>query len=125
MIAALRERPDEFEMRRGWLAHKPSRHYVRFGSDGTVSFEALCDCTTLAIRPEEARELHAAFRTWQQDYWHPLQVNRQFASHFQRRRLRRLLGTVAASWERLRDALAPRQWRSLPATARVRSAKRA
>jgi hypothetical protein len=34
--------------------------------------------------PEQTRELAKGFREWERDYWRPLQINREFASHFAR-----------------------------------------
>ncbi|HEY2035979.1 MAG TPA: hypothetical protein VGG96_03120 [Steroidobacteraceae bacterium] len=39
----------------------------------------------LAVRPEQEREFASGFREWQNAYWRPLEINREFASHFGRR----------------------------------------
>ncbi len=36
MIVALRTSPSDFEMKRGWLRHFPSRHEFKFDSEGNV-----------------------------------------------------------------------------------------
>jgi hypothetical protein len=82
MVAALRTTPDEFELVAGWLNHIRSRHSFRFGPNDDVELDAACNCALLAIRPEQERELAACFREWENSYWRPLQINREFASHF-------------------------------------------
>jgi hypothetical protein len=99
MITALRERPDEFDMKHGWLRHTPSRHRYKFDSHGNVLFDTTCSCAMLSIRDEQTRQLHTAFTAWHQAYWQPLMINRQFASHFRppgfwRRLYRRLLSSL-------------------------------
>jgi hypothetical protein len=92
MISALRTTPDEFEVVDGWLNHRPSSHGVRFDANDDVELEAACNCTLLAIRPEQGRELAKCFREWESSYWRPLQINREFASHFLRKPgLRRMM----------------------------------
>lgn len=82
MIAALRDTPDEFELANGWLNHIRSRHGFRFSPNDGVEIRAACDCALLAVRQEQQRELAMAYREWESDYWRPLQINREFASHF-------------------------------------------
>jgi hypothetical protein len=82
MISALRFQPDDFEYVQGWLRHVPSRHRFRFHRSGRVTIDAKCRCATMSIRPEQTDELVAIFKTWRQDYWLPLETNREFASHF-------------------------------------------
>jgi uncharacterized protein YqiB (DUF1249 family) len=36
----------------------------------------------MAIKPEQTDELIGMFKTWRQQYWVPLETNREFASHF-------------------------------------------
>ena len=92
MITALRTTPDEFELVEGWLNHTRSSHGVRFDANDDVELEATCNCTLLAIRPEQGRELAKCFREWESSYWRPLQINREFASHFLRKPgLRRMM----------------------------------
>jgi hypothetical protein len=113
MIGALRERPDEFDMKHGWLRHVPSRHRYKFDTGGNVLFDTACSCATLSIREEQTRELHAAFRAWHQAYWQPLEINRQFARHFRppgfgRRLYRRLLaGLRGRGQQRMPDNVSP------------------
>lgn len=85
MIAALRETPDEFELAGGWLNHIRSRHSFRFSPNDEVEISAECNCATLAVRPEQKRELAIGYQEWESNYWRPLQINREFASHFSRR----------------------------------------
>jgi hypothetical protein len=82
MISALRLQPDDFEYVHGWLHHVPSRHRFLFRRSGRVTIDANCGCASMSIRPEQTDELVAAFRTWRQDYWVPLETNREFAEHF-------------------------------------------
>lgn len=85
MIAALRNTPDEFELIGGWLNHIRSQHGFRFGPDDGVEIRAACDCTLLAVRSEQEHDLATAYKEWESSYWRPLQINREFASHFARR----------------------------------------
>ena len=82
MMVALRTRPEEFELNSGWLKHLRSDHHFRFAPQEPVQIRAACNCAFLAVRPDQELELAACFREWQSNYWHPLQVNREFASHF-------------------------------------------
>jgi hypothetical protein len=36
----------------------------------------------LAIRREQGRELWESFQLWHAGYWCPLEINKEFASHF-------------------------------------------
>jgi hypothetical protein len=99
MISSLRRAPDEFEVIRGALHHFPSRHKFRFDPEGRVTVDALCDCAMLAVRHEQEQELHDAFQQWQAAYWRPLEINKEFASHFRRpnalqRVYRKLMGRL-------------------------------
>jgi len=85
MITALRTTPDEFELVDGWLNHTRSFHSFRFELNDEVEVRAACNCTLLAIQPEQKRELAKCFREWEGSYWRPLQINREFASHFSRK----------------------------------------
>jgi hypothetical protein len=85
LITALRTTPDEFELVDGWLNHPRSFHGFRFSANDEVELRATCSCTLLAMWPEQTRELAKCFREWERDYWRPLQINREFASHFVRR----------------------------------------
>jgi hypothetical protein len=85
MITALHTTPDEFELVDGWLNHTRSSHSFRLYLNDEVELRAACNCTLLAIRPEQRRELANCFREWESSYWRPLQINREFASHFSRK----------------------------------------
>lgn len=86
VIIAIRERPDEFEMIRGNLHHRSSRHSFQFRQDGELRVLADCDCALLMTRPEEAATFKSAFDGWHASYWRAVEINREFASHFRRRR---------------------------------------
>lgn len=46
----------------------------------------------MAVKTEREPQLYESYCDWQISYWHPLQMNREFASHFQpRSRFRKLL----------------------------------
>jgi hypothetical protein len=81
-ITALRSRPEEFELGHDALHHLPSRHRFRFQSEDDLRIEALCDCSLLRARPEQARAFHDAYRDWLSSYWRPTKINREFAAHF-------------------------------------------
>ncbi|MFO1058262.1 MAG: hypothetical protein U1E53_15000 [Dongiaceae bacterium] len=81
-IAALRARPDEFDLVRGWLRHTPSNHRFKVDPRGDVQLEAGCDCVMLSVSRQQGRELHATFQEWRQGYWRAVEINRQFAAHF-------------------------------------------
>lgn len=85
MMNALRTAPEQFELTDGWLHHRASWHSFRFGPDDDVEIRAACDCAVLAVRPEQRSALAACYRQWESSYWRPLQINREFASHFERR----------------------------------------
>jgi hypothetical protein len=82
LITALRTSPDHFELVDGWLNHSRSAHSFRFGPNDEVELRATCDCTLLAMWPEQTQKLSESFREWERDYWRPLLINREFASHF-------------------------------------------
>ena len=82
-ITALRSRPQEFEFSHGTLHHLPSRHRFRFESESDLRIEAICDCSLLRAKPEQARALHQAYREWRDSYWRGIEVNRAFAGHFE------------------------------------------
>jgi hypothetical protein len=81
-ITALRSRPEEFEFSNDRLHHRRSRHSFRFVSEDDVRIEAACDCAYLRAAPEQTKTFHAAYREWHASYWRPLEINREFASHF-------------------------------------------
>ena len=82
MIAALRDSPHDFEILFGRLSHIRSQHSFRFGPHGVVEVIATCECTLLAVSPAQGHELADAYCEWERDYWRPLLINREFASHF-------------------------------------------
>ena len=96
MMVAFRTSPEDFEMRDGWLHHIPSRHQFLFDSEGEVHLRAECNCASLLIRPAQSQELAGCYRDWHATYWRPLEINREFASHFYQSPLRRFLIRIAA-----------------------------
>ena len=96
MMVAFRTSPEEFEIREGWLHHIPSRHQFLFNPDGDIELRAECNCASLAIRPMQRQELSACYRAWHANYWRPLEINKEFASHFRHSALRRLLIRLTA-----------------------------
>jgi hypothetical protein len=88
MISALRTMPEDFEIREGWLHHVPSQHSFMFDREGQVRIRAECNCSHLAVKHEQSRELFGSYNEWQTSYWQPLLINREFASHFRRSRAR-------------------------------------
>ena len=89
-ITAIRARPEEFEFSNNTLHHLGSRHRFRFVSDHEVEIHAACDCATLRASREQAKVFHVAYRDWYASYWRPLEINREFASHFEPSLWRRL-----------------------------------
>lgn len=96
MMTALRVAPEEFEIKEGWLRHIPSSHEFAFTRSGNVQIRAHCDCAMLSIKPEQVPQLSERYREWEQMYWRPLMINREFASHFQHSPVRRMLINLAA-----------------------------
>jgi hypothetical protein len=82
MISALRDSPSSFEFTRGSLHHIPSRHRFQFDRAGSVHIDAGCDCSSLVVSKQQEPALSEAFQQWRADYWRPLEINRQFAAHF-------------------------------------------
>jgi hypothetical protein len=82
-IAALRARPEEFEFSNDTLHHLGSRHGFRFLSEDSVEIHADCGCAILKASQEQTKVFHAAYREWHASYWRPLEINREFASHFE------------------------------------------
>ncbi len=82
LIDALRFQPEDFELKHGWLTHAPSRHRFQFDRKGRVTIEANCSCAAMSVRPEQQDELFGMFRTWRNEYWTPMETNREFGSHF-------------------------------------------
>jgi hypothetical protein len=85
VLTALRTAPEEFELVRGCLYHRPSAHSFLLDPNGNVRLAANCNCASLAVRHEDGLELWRRFQAWQTDYWTPLTINREFASHFRPR----------------------------------------
>jgi hypothetical protein len=110
MTAALRTTPEMFEMDHGWLHHLPSHHRFSFGPKGDVQLSAQCDCSLLAVKPDQEAELAVAFGEWRQSYWRAIEINREFAAHFARpsafRRL--LIALTGAAHRRLMRTAASR-----------------
>ncbi|HZS63412.1 MAG TPA: hypothetical protein VFA53_02785 [Xanthobacteraceae bacterium] len=101
MMVALRTTPEEFEFSHGWLHHTPSRHSFSFNPEGRVQLRADCNCSLLAIKSDQEEALAACYNEWQANYWRPLQINREFASHFRpRSRVRQLLIDLTARVQR-------------------------
>jgi hypothetical protein len=82
-ITAIRSRPEEFEFSFDMLHHRPSRHHFRFITEDEVRIDAACDCSLLRATPEQTRKFHAAFCEWRASYWRGVEINREFASHFE------------------------------------------
>ena len=101
MITALRTQASDFEMSRGWLKHAPSRHSFKFDKHGNVTIDARCDCATLSVAPEQSLELWQEFQVWREVYWHPVEINREFASHFRApHAFHRILRRIHLAWRR-------------------------
>jgi hypothetical protein len=108
MIAALRFQPTDFEYTHGWLNHVPSRHRFQFDRKGRVMIDADCGCAALSVKPEQADELRSMFETWRQEYWAPLETNREFASHFAGPNAWvRLFRDIRMAWRRFRRQASP------------------
>jgi len=98
LMTSLRTTPEAFELSSEWLIHRPSQHCFYFKPDGGVQIRAECNCGSLAVRADQEHQLFESFRQWQSSYWRPLQINREFASHFAPpSRVRRLL-ISATGW---------------------------
>jgi hypothetical protein len=82
VIGALRTTPNAFEFTGGALHHIPSRHFFYFETNGRVRMAADCACAYLAIKEEQQATLTEAFLQWRVNYWRPLEINKQFAEHF-------------------------------------------
>jgi hypothetical protein len=81
-ITAIRSRPEEFEFSNDTLYHARSRHRFRFVSEDDMQIHADCDCSFLRASREQTKAFHTAYREWHSSYWRPLEINREFASHF-------------------------------------------
>ena len=101
MITALQFQPSDFEYAHGWVHHVPSRHRFQFERNGRLMIDAHCGCAALSVNSEQADELHSMFQTWRQNYWQPLETNREFESHFaQPNAWVRLFRDVRMAWRR-------------------------
>jgi len=115
MISALQFQPTDFELSHGWLKHVPSRHRFKFDSKGRVTIDARCDCAGQAVSREQGEQLYRAFTAWQQFYWRPHAIDREFASHFERPNAWvRLFRDIRMAWRRFRRREEPA---TLPAEA--------
>src|ERR1700730_11348223 len=81
-ITAIRSRPEEFEFSNDTLPHVRSRHRFHFVSEDDVQIHADCDCSLLRASREQTKVFHTAYREWYASYWRPMEINREFASHF-------------------------------------------
>jgi hypothetical protein len=91
MIAALRTRPEDFDVNQGRLRHLPSGHRVIFDPlVGDARIDAHCECSSLSISRHQSRELRAAFEQWTSSYWRVVRINREFEAHFGHSLWRRL-----------------------------------
>jgi hypothetical protein len=101
MIAALGTNPEHFEFTKGSLHHIPSHHRFQFDRKGRVQISALCDCSTLAVSSDQQAALCKAFDEWRVNYWRPIEINKEFASHFDPpSAFRRLLINLTARLQR-------------------------
>jgi hypothetical protein len=102
MMESLRTMPEDFALKGKWLSHRRSNHSFSFDSEGRVQIRAVCECSQLRVMPEQEKALYASFREWEANYWQPLRINREFASHFCRgpslRSVMIRLATRLASW---------------------------
>jgi hypothetical protein len=113
LIRALRENPDEFDMRNGQIVHRASCHALVFDLDGSARLFAGCSCAELPISQAQSEEILVAATVWETTYWRPLaaleaakrhvaEINRAFAAHFRPRTpwrkamdaIRRLVGLL-------------------------------
>lgn len=108
MISALQFQPSDFELSHGWLKHVPSRHRFTFDKEGRVTIEARCDCSGQSISRAQGEQLFQALTSWRQYYWQPLQINREFASHFSKPNAWvRLFRDIRMAWRRFRRRAEP------------------
>ena len=115
MISALQFQPADFEYKQGWLRHAPSRHRFLFDKSGKVAIDAVCGCAGQSISCEQGEQLFTAFKAWHQFYWRPLEIDREFASHFRAPNAWvRLFRDVRMAWRRFIGSADPI---SLPAEA--------
>lgn len=104
MVIALRTTPEEFELHGRWLHHSPSRHDFTFDKEGHVRISARCNCAMLMVRSDQEKQLFDTFQQWRTEYWRPLEINREFASHFPPRSFLRQKLIDFAAWAHRRLA---------------------
>jgi hypothetical protein len=115
MIVALQFQPTDFEYKHSQLCHIPSRHQFFFDRSGRVTIDAICGCAGRSISSEQGEQLFTAFKTWKEFYWRPLEIDREFASHFRAPNAWvRLFRDMRMAWLRFRRRADPI---SLPAEA--------
>ena len=103
LIAALRAQPSDFEFSGARLLHVPTRHSFQFDRRGNVAIDADCGCSGMSVRSEQGQELFTAFNDWREEYWQPLERNREFASHFRTPNAWvRLFRDIRMAWRRFR-----------------------
>jgi hypothetical protein len=108
MISALQFQPTDFDFRRGQLRHIPSRHEFLFDRSGRVWIGARCGCAGSSISKEQSEQLFTAFKTWREFYWRPLEIDREFASHFRAPSAWvRLFRDMRLAWSRFRSRADP------------------
>ena len=115
MIVALQFQPTDFEYKHSQLCHIPSRHQFFFNRSGRVTIDAICGCAGRSISSEQGEQLFTAYKTWKEFYWRPLEIDREFASHFRAPNAWvRLFRDMRMAWLRFRRRADPI---SLPAEA--------
>jgi hypothetical protein len=115
MILALQFQPADFEYKHGRLRHVPSRHQFLFDRSERVAIDAVCGCAGRSISIEQGEQLFTAFKAWKEFYWCPLEIDREFASHFRAPNAWvRLFRDMRMAWLRFRHRADPI---SLPAEA--------
>jgi hypothetical protein len=103
MISALQRQPMDFEYQDGWLRHVPSRHCLKFSSNGHVTIDAQCGCARQSIKQAQGVELYQAFMQWYGSYWRPTEIDREFAAHFRPTNAWvRLFRDLRTAWRRFR-----------------------
>ncbi len=70
--------------------------------------DARCGCAVQSVSAEQGDQLFRAFTSWRHYYWQPLQVDREFAGHFERPNAWvRFFRDVRMAWRRLRGYADP------------------
>jgi hypothetical protein len=100
MITALNSSPDQFAFSTGALHHIPSGHRFEFDRLGIVHIQAQCACAHLEVSRDQEKALFEAYNGWQANYWRPLEINRQFARHFELPWWQRLLVAITGRLHR-------------------------